>query len=246
MANRRASLIFVVGLIGLVFFPVSVTGQMVVSDPTNLVQNTMAAVSQAQQVAGQIQEIHSQIQQVQSWQRNLEQLSPDQFATMVNTFRRLDELYAEAHAISMEWEQIQDQYEELYGTVPSSREDYESYREEWSEQTHDSIRSAMQSHGVIEAFEERRTNLEGYADAAESAEGVLSALQAGAKMSELLAEQQMEMTEVIVADSRAMMSFMREEKALREADQARVRERMLRGWGEFEARDTPSELPEFE
>lgn len=225
-----------------------VGAQWVVNDPANTAQNAMSVAQEAQQVMGQIQEIQHQFQQLQQMKRDLEQLSPAQLEDLADTFRRLQQLYDEAEQISMRWEQIASEYEAMYGDPDVvDAEEFRQQQDEWSRQTDAAIGSAMQQHGVVEGYDERSSRIESMAEASQSAEGTLAAIQAGNEMAKVLLNQQMEMTELMVAHSRAMLSYVREEQARRDAQEERSRRQFMEGYGgDAPARDVPDTLPEFQ
>lgn len=235
---------------GIVFGWVTPAGaQFVVSDPTNLVQNIVSATAEVQQVAGQVQELTYQFQQLQALKKNLEKLSAGDLQQLRETFRRLDELYRRAEQISMKWGDIAEEYENVYwGFDPENHGlvDYQEFRERWSQQTDSAMRAAMVSHGVVENYQQRERDLERLLSASNSAGGTLAAVQAGNQMSAQLWRQLMELSEVIASDSRARLSYLREEQARREAEGARNVERMLRNYGgdrpEF---NVPNRMPAF-
>ena len=211
-----------------------VKAQMVVSDPAILAQNVTKVVNQGKQIYQQAQEIQNQITQIQLMRRDLESLTSGDWATLQESFRRLDALYAQAEQLSMNWASVASEYDQMYQSYDPSRhgpEDYDAFRDRWQTQTDQAIRSAMVSHGVVEEFEGRNASLESLLDASDSAQGTLAALQAGNQMAAILSRQMMELNEVIVADSRARLSYLREEQARREAGEARARDRMMRDYG---------------
>ena len=211
-----------------------VKAQMVVSDPTNFAQNAMTAAGQIEQVRQQIQEIQNQIQQIALMKQNLERLTSGDWAMIQESFRRLESLYEQANQISMTWGSVASEYDQVYQSYDPNQHgpgDYEAFRERWQAQTNQAIRSAMVSHGVVGEFERRAASLDRLLGASDSAQGTLAALQAGNQMAAILSRQMMELSEVIAADSRARLSYLREEQARREAGEARARDRMMRDYG---------------
>ena len=222
--------------------------QMVVNDPANLAQNAMSVSQEAQQIVNQIEQIQTQFQQLQQLEQDLEQLSPDQIQTVREAWRRLEDLYDQAEQISMRWENIVEEYQELYDDPDvTDAKEVRNRREDWGEQTDRAMESAFQQQGVVDDFDGRNRDIESMAEASQDAEGTLAAIQAGNEMTRVILEQQMEMMELLSADSRAMTSKAREEQARRETKERRIQWQYSEGWDEQGQadRDVSNELPDF-
>lgn len=225
-----ASLVFV----SLFFGAGGASAQMVVHDPVTFVQEGLQLAEQLQTVTNQATQIRRQIQQIALATENLKQLSSGDLAALRETFRQLDSLYRQAEQISMRWEQISQEFErtyERYNPEEHSADDYQELRARWSQQTNNATRSAMQAHGVVEEYEQRERNLERYLSASDSATGTLAAIQAGNKMTAMVARQMMELSSLMVADSRARLSRLAEESARDDSARARTVEHFMRDYG---------------
>lgn len=222
--------------------------QMVVSDPTNLVQNTLSVASEAEGVLKQIKQIKNQIDQIKMMKRNLEQLSPQTLGELQASFRELSDLYRQAKHIGMKWDQIDQQFDSLYEDYDpeeEGREGYQRKRKRWEEQTEDAIRAAMIAHGVMEDFGGKEADLDALVEASDSAEGALAAIQAGNRISAVMARQMMELTKIVISDSRAKLSYMKEKQAAEKASRERNQYDMLKGYGEREDSDVDEPENEF-
>ena len=126
------------------------SAQMVVSDPTNLVQNTASYAAEAQQVQQQFQEIQNQLQQIEHMRKDLEKLDTSSLEDLERSFRKLEELYERGRQISMKYQQIEDQFEAFYEEFDPEEDDVEAYRDKrnkWEKQTDEAVFTAMRSTG---------------------------------------------------------------------------------------------------
>jgi P-type conjugative transfer protein TrbJ len=221
---------------------------MVVSDPSNLVQNTASYMAEAEQVAQQAREIQNQLQQLAQMRKDLEKLDASSLEDLNRSFRKIEELYERGRQISMKYQQIEQQFEAFYEEFDPDEDDVESYRDKrakWEKQTDEAVRTAMRSHGVVDRYDWRREDLSEDLSRSGDADGTLAAIQAGNRVAGVMAKQMMELTQIIVADSRARLSYIKEQKMQEEQERRRRRKQMLDGWGERS--DSPNyddELPE--
>lgn len=224
--------------------------QMVVQDPSNLVQNTMSTVKEGKSLMKQIKELKKTIEILKQMKKDLEQLNPGNLKDLDRTFRELQNLYNQGKQLSMKWGRIGRQFNDMYEKYDASTEDKQSYREKrkkWEEQTDRAVRSAMKSHVVISQHSDRKEAIEDLVDASDGAEGTLAAIQAGNRICALLAKQLQELNELIVADSRARMSYIQERRMKQNAAQSDRKQNMLEGYGESESYEKPeSEWPTIE
>lgn len=228
--------------------PRPASAQMVVSDPTNLVQNTATALAQVDEVVNQIIEIRNQIQQIEMMAKDLERLSVRDWQSLRSSYYRLDASYRRAKYISMRWGQIASQYDahyEAFDPEVHDGEDYQHKREKWAQQTDDAVRTAMVSHGVVDAYGDRSASLDRLVEASNASQGTLAALQAGNQISAMILRQLMELSELIVADSRARLSHIKEQQMAGAASRKQGDHSLMRGYGEKDVQGPrpPSALP---
>ena len=225
------------------------SAQWVVSDPTNLIQNTSTALSEVDGVVNQIQQLAHELKQIEMMKKNLEKLSPDELGQLQADFRQLASLYDQARHIGMQWGQIGQQFDSLYEDYDPEADGlqgYERKRKKWEEQTEDSIRAAMIAHGVIDDYGGREADIDDLVDASDDADGALAAIQAGNRISAELVKQMMELTKIIVADSRAKLSFMKQKQMNDKASRARRHDQVMRDYNESEGYEQPpNQFPEI-
>lgn len=224
------------------------SAQVVVSDPTNLIQNTATAIAQVDEVINQVLEIRNQVRQIEYMARDLERLSVRDWASLKSSYYQLQSTYQRAKYISLRWGQIAGEYTRHYEAFDPKVHDgktYEAKREQWASQTDDAIRTAMVSHGVVEGYEARSTSLDQLVEASNASDGTLAVLQAGNQISAMILRQLMELSQLIVADSRARLSYLKEQQLAEDASRKQSSHSLMRGYGEKEdqAPRTPNALP---
>lgn len=239
-----ASLVLLLLLLGMAN---PAAAQLVVSDPTNIAQNTITAASEVTSVVNQGVQIANEFKQIEMMVRDLEKLSPQNLAELSDAIQRLGDLYDRANQIGMKWGDIGDEFDALYEGYDPERDGIQGYRakrKKWQEQTEKSIRAAMISHGAMEDHEARITNLDRMLSASNSASGTLAAIQAGNEIAGVLTKQMMELGKIIIADSRARLSYLQEQESRDAANQARAKEKLFDGYGEMKPYARPSaDLP---
>lgn len=223
------------------------SSQFVVTDPGNLAQNIISGATAVKQLSSQALQIKNEIEQILLLKKNLEQLSAADLANLDQAFRRLNNLYNQAEQISLSWDTAAEEYDEVYSDYDPekhSADDYKRKNAQWREQSKKSSRSAMKAHSVISDYDEREAKVARVDSASDGATGSLAAIQAGNKMASLLARQLMELNELIVADSRARLSYLNERAAKEEASKARGSDVILRSFGgNRPAANVPNKLP---
>jgi P-type conjugative transfer protein TrbJ len=221
-----------------------------VVDPTNLVENATTATSQVKNAVQQAKTVKKQIEQLKQLKKDLEQLRAGDLKELEESFRQLKKAYEEGKQISMEWKRIGEQFDETYESFDPEKHDQETYyekRREWQKQTDRAMRSAMKSHGVVEEFEGREEALEELVEKSDDAEGTLAAIQAGNRIAALVARQLQELNGLIVADSRARLSHMKERQEQEKAEGRKRKQQIMKGYGEESSYEKPEgELPEIQ
>jgi len=201
--------------------------QWVVNDPTNLVQNTMSAFSEAESVAKEIKQIKNQVEGLKLKKRDLKKLSLGDLKKLKRSFKKLEKLFEEGEQIGAKWGQVGEEFNETYEKYDPSedgREEYQKLFKQWERQTKNAIKSAMRAHGVTSMYDWRRKDLSKLIEASNDADGTLAAIQAGNRISGILAKQMMELAQIIVSDSRARLSHM-QEKRRKQQDSQKFREK---------------------
>lgn len=217
-------------------------GGMPVVDPINLVENAMSAVADVESAIQQVMTVKRQLEQLKQMKKDLEQLKVGDLRELQQSFRTLQSVYRRGKQISMRWKRIGEQYDERYESYDPKKDDRQTYykkRRQWEQQTDQSIRSAMKTHGVVEEFESREKALQELVDKSDNAEGTLAAIQAGNRITALMARQLQELTGVIVADSRARLSHIKEQQEKRKASRKRRKKKLMEGYGESKSYEEP-------
>lgn len=223
--------------------------QFAVFDAGNLAQNVKSTIAQVEQVYNTAKQVEYTLNQIEMMERNLNKLSVEDWRSLRSSYYQLQGAYYQAKYISMRWERIADQYDRLYEKYDPKVHDgktYQAKRQKWAEQTDDSIRNAMQIHGVVENYDERDIALSKMLQASQDAPGILAAVQAGNEISAVIARQMMELTKIIVADSRARLSYLKEQQMVEDASRKQKTHTLMRGYGESEeSAPVSSDIPRF-
>lgn len=223
--------------------------QFAVFDAAGLAEAAADALKQAQLIINTADQIEYTLAQIELMQKNLNKLSVSDWRSLQSTYYQLQGAYYQAKYIGMRWERIADQYDRLYEKYDPKIHDgktYQAKRKAWAAQTDDSIKNAMQTHGVVENYDERDVSLSKMLEASQDAPGILAAVQAGNEISAVIARQLMELTKIIVADSRARLSYLKEQQMVEDASRTQKTHTLMRGYGEGEpAAPVSSDIPRF-
>ena len=226
-----------------------VHAQFAVFDAAGLAEAAADAMKQAELIANTVKQLEYTLNQIEMMQRNLKKLSVDDWRSLQSTYYQLQGAYYQAKYIGMRWERIADQYDRLYEKYDPKVHDgktYQAKRKAWAAQTDDSIKNAMQIHGVVENYDERDVSLSKMLEASQDAPGILAAVQAGNEISAVIARQLMELTKIIVADSRARLSHLKEQQMVEDASRTQKTHTLMRGCGESDPpAPVSSDIPRF-
>ncbi|GEM_PF-5109974 len=199
--------------------------------------------TQVQVAAGvyqQIQNVKNTAEQLKFAVKNAQQLDPTQIAQLQGAYYNLDAVYRQSRGLGMQWGGIAAKYDkkyEAYDPKIHNEATYEKKRKEWASETDDSIRAAMLSHGVISSYKKRYADIDAMLAASRGATGQLQAIQAATEISGILAKQLTELTQLIVVDSRARMTFLKEKIAKEEAAKKHTKtKKMMRNYNKKKTR----------
>ena len=210
----------------------------VVHDPTTFIQTMKTAINTANQLQQQIRQTQYIFDQLKYAKMNAETLDPTSLAELQGAYYQMDSLYRQSKYIGTQWGVVGHQFDtayEKYDPKVHDNQTYEKKLQTWEKQTDDSIRTAMVSHGVLDKYKGREIQLMKVLKASRSAKGQLQAIQAGNEISALMMKQMMELTTIIIADSRSRLSYMQEERLTQDATKKQKKaKRMMRDYGKKE------------
>lgn len=258
MRELRSDLAMVIGVVlmtSMIFLcmectaPAPAQAQLVVSDPTNLVQNAASAIAEAEAVVNQLVQLERQLQEIDYAYKNLKSLDKRQFADLQTSFYTLQSLYYQGRGISLRWGQTASQWEQMYTRWrPSSGKTYAQQHQEWDNQTRGAIQSAATANSVVSATPVREAEIARLGEVSMNAEGPTQAIQAATAICAILSKQLQELIQLIALDSQARLSHMSEEKAKSDASSAAVKDKLKDYFdetGERKPRDTKKKMPSF-
>lgn len=208
--------------------------QMVVNDPINTAENAASAIADAKQLIWQIKGHYNDLQQIRMQLQNLKKLSARDLDSLTRSMTQIEVLLRQGRRISYRWGAIDQQFDRLYGRFrPNEHRGtaYQQRRTSWEQETDTALLTVMRAHGLVATqnatlaagFDRLKTK-------SRSAEGALSAIQAGNEMLSIMLTQQKALSELILLDSRAQQTRIIEARRKEQAAEAR-RAEALGGMG---------------
>ncbi len=203
---------------------------ILVTDLSNLQQNTLTAIRTAAQIENQLEQIRNQV-------RTLSTLPSSTFGPIKsiyeNNSRELSGLIADVQGISFDLNQIDGQFNQLYptGTWDSiNRNQYEQYFQNWNRELTEAAKTAMKAQSVVERSRSYNDQAATILDSSSGADGEVRQLQANNQMLGLVSAQLNGLTENLAASSRITATAAAESAQRREAEQA-YRNKLMTGYG---------------
>ncbi|MDH4989082.1 P-type conjugative transfer protein TrbJ [Aminobacter anthyllidis] len=191
----------------------------IVYDPTNYAQNVLTAARTLEQINNQIKSLQNEAQMLINQARNLASLPYSSLQQLQHSVQKTQALLSQAQNIAFDVQQIDQIFQQKYGSVSLSASDQElvaDARTRW-QNTVGGLQDAMRVQaGVVENIETNRAQMSALIGQSQNAAGALQATQAGNQLLALQAQQLADLTAVIAANGRA--------QALTEAERAAAAE----------------------
>jgi len=191
----------------------------IVYDPTNYAQNVLTAARTLEQINNQIKSLQNEAQMLINQARNLASLPYSSLQQLQQSVQKTEQLLSQAQNIAFDVQQIDQMFEQKYGSVSLSASDQQliaDARSRW-QNTVGGLQDAMRVQaGVVENIETNRAQMSALIGQSQSAAGALQATQAGNQLLALQTQQLADLTAVIAANGRA--------QALTEAERAAAAE----------------------
>jgi len=217
---------------------------LLVTDLSNLQQNTLTAVRTASQIQNQLEQIRNQV-------KTLTRLPSSTFGPVKGIYdsntRELNGLIADVQGISFDLNQIDGQFNQLYptGTWDNvSRSQYEQYFQNWNKELTEAAKTAMKAQSVIERSKNYNDQAASILESSNGADGEVRQLQANNQMLGIVSAQLNGLTENLAASSRITATAAAEAAQRREAEQA-YRNKLMTGYGGLNTTPQPITLPEI-
>lgn len=219
--TRAARLALSILAVPLVLSPLLTTPAhaIIVYDPTNYVQNVLQAARALQQINNQITSLQNEATMLINQARNLASLPFSSLQQLQQSVQRTQQLLTQAQNIAFDVQQIDQAFQQQYGTVSLSASDQQlitDARTRW-QNTVGGLQDSMRVQaGVVGNIDTNRTQMSALVGQSQGATGALQATQAGNQLLALQAQQLADLTAVVAANGRA--------QALQSAEQAAAAE----------------------
>ena len=207
---------------------------LIVFDPSNYAQNVLTAARSLEQITNQITSLQNQAQMRINQARNLANLPYSALQQLQQNVQRTQQLLSQAQGIAFNVQQIDQMFQQKYGSVSMSAIDQQlitDARSRW-QNTVGGLQDAMRVQaGVVSNIDTNRTQMSALVSQSQSATGVLQATQAGNQLLALLAQQLADLTAVGAANGRAQMLTEAERTAAAEQGREQRRRFLTPGSG---------------
>lgn len=184
----------------------SAHAQMVVHDPSNLVQNALSAARSLEQISNQVAQITNQIRQLENDARNLTRLGDTLAPELMTRLRDMERLIRESGGLALSVSETRERLQTLY--TGDYRNTDVAARAQLAGAQLDAARTALQRSLLVQAkaaeqLIEDQPALERLTAASTNATGALAAQQAANELLAFQVEQSMRLQQLLVAASRA-------------------------------------------
>lgn len=238
-------LIFVVTLIG---SPRPSQAQFVVSDPTNLVQNTLSAISEATTAYQQFRAVVMQTKQLANQVKNLSKLRISNWREFVNALEQVNAVIQNTKYVARMWMYQAQNFDRLWGRYgPPVLEDgpFQELKQQWGEFSNDAARHNLETQGnTANANAAHMEQLESLEAESGAVEGQLQATQLNTKTLTVLGAQQATLIDLELARANAEQVERLEQRRKAEAARKKQREALGGGFDELEHHE-PVQLLDF-
>ena len=191
----------------------------IVFDPSNYAQNVLTAARSLEQINNQIRQLQNEAQMLINQARNLASLPYSALQQLQQNVGRTRHLLQEAQGIAFDVGQIDQAFQDRYGTLALSATDAQlvaEARARWDTSV-GSLQDALRVQaGVVGNIDTNRTEMTALVGQSQSATGALQATQAGNQLLALQSQQLSDMIALLSANGRA--------EALIEAERATAAE----------------------
>jgi P-type conjugative transfer protein TrbJ len=183
------------------------SGQIIVYDPSNYVQNVLQAARALQQINNQVLSLQNQTQMLLNQAKNLTSLPYSSLQAINQSLARTQQLLNQAQRIAYDTNQIDQAFQRLYpqgySGSTSSMQLVGDAQARWQNSLAAHQDSLRVQAGVVQALDTARNETNGLVSSSQSAVGILQATQAGNQLVALQTRQLVDLTALIAAQSRA-------------------------------------------
>ena len=191
----------------------------IVHDPWNYTQNILAAARALEQINHQITSLQNEAQMLINQARNLASLPHSSLQQIQQSVQRTQQLLGQAQSLAFDVGQIDQAFQQRYGTIPLSASDADlvaGARSRW-QTTVGGLQDALRVQaGVVGNVDANKAEMATLVGQSQGATGALQATQAGNQLLALQSQQLSDLIAVMSANGRA--------DALSEAERATAAE----------------------
>jgi P-type conjugative transfer protein TrbJ len=223
--------------------------QFVVSDPTNLVQNTISAASEAETTLQQIRSVIMQAEQLRNQIQDLEKLDIQNLRDLKAAYAQVAELVDRSMRLAGQWRFIADNFGRIYGEwAPREYEGaaFWAARKTWEDNTDMAYKQHVKAQADVGSGHARLYSQVQALDAqSQSIRGTVAATEMATKTLGVISSQNALLLELELANARAEAASRLESRRKAEAARLRQLDRIGRGFGQIQSTADPVELKDF-
>ncbi|ABB33777.1 P-type conjugative transfer protein TrbJ [Geobacter metallireducens RCH3] len=184
-----------------------------VLDYTNWAQNLFSYVQQVATAINTAEQLATQYQQLEVAIRQARQLNSDQIrGRIMNGIRQLAEIQQKTRGITYDYGRTEGAFDQYYPDMAAyngmSGKDYAAQAAKANQQLQNSVRDAMLAQGLISNAATDQDALNALVAASNSADGQLAAAQAGNQISAMVAQQLIQLQQIMATSAREQSSYM--------------------------------------
>ncbi len=183
-----------------------------VTDPLNLVQNTLSAVQQVEQLKRTVEQIE---REVGAAQRLMEKMKKFDITKIKDLVSQINSFRSRARSIGYTYDNIARQFDKTYGRQGEFSKNFKA----WQKQSDDSLKDAMVAQGLLQKSEKHMADLEKIVDTKRQGRADGDTLQAIGEINAIQSKQLADLSQIIATDARAQQSVLMEKKAQQKEQQ---------------------------
>ncbi|WNL48567.1 P-type conjugative transfer protein TrbJ (plasmid) [Dyella sp. BiH032] len=191
-------------LVGLVVYPKPAPAQWVVTDPGNMIENTISAlqnmqqsINQATQISNEVSQINNQITQINQGVRNLQSIPTNLTQSYIMSFGRLMQTLQNVQGLAGQVDNLQSRFQTAYPDFAANNPSFQqarTYSDQWGAQNRQNVQDALTSGAqVLANLKDSQADLMSAQNSSQAAQGQLDAVQAGNQINAVVASQLQQM-----------------------------------------------------
>jgi len=199
-------------IIVILLMSVSVMAQaMMVFDPSNLAQNTLAAKNTAQSIIQQALMIQNQMKSLTMEMQNLETVPNYQWRAMANLMQQVDDLSRQGQSVSYNMKNLDAQFQKLYPDYAKQTNpvDYQKSYQTWNTTSLTTMNNSLQGIGLtMDQLKNEETVLKKMQSQSQNAQGRMQVLQVSNEIAFENVRQLQSLQRVVAVQANAQTAYM--------------------------------------